>query len=64
MADSANLPSIGKTSRLRRIISRVACPASSGSKLHPIAGIAAIDTSFAYGIVKRSTVFPRVKRSG
>ncbi|MBZ6382167.1 hypothetical protein [Sphingomonas sanguinis] len=49
---------------MRRIISRVACPASSGSKLHPIAGIAAIDTSFAYGIVKRSTVFPRVKRSG
>ncbi len=34
------------------------------SKLHPIAGIAAIDTSFAYGIVKRSTVFPKVRRGG
>ena len=27
-------------------------------KLHGIAGIAAIDTSFAYGIVKLATVFP------
>lgn len=30
------------------------------SRLHKIEGIAAIDTSFAYGVVKRSTVFPRV----
>ncbi|WP_445682594.1 Lrp/AsnC family transcriptional regulator [Radicibacter daui] len=29
-------------------------------ELHNIAGIAAIDTSFAYGTVKRSTVFPRI----
>ncbi|MEJ6781095.1 Lrp/AsnC family transcriptional regulator [Aminobacter sp. Piv2-1] len=29
-------------------------------RLHKIEGIAAIDTSFAYGIVKRSNVFPRV----
>jgi DNA-binding Lrp family transcriptional regulator len=28
------------------------------SQLHAIPGIAAIDTSFAYGVVKRSTVFP------
>jgi len=27
-------------------------------KLHRIEGIASIDTSFAYGVVKRSTVFP------
>ncbi|CAJ0809775.1 DNA-binding transcriptional activator DecR [Ralstonia wenshanensis] len=27
-------------------------------QLHAIPGIAAIDTSFAYGVVKRSTVFP------
>lgn len=30
------------------------------TRLHKIEGIAAIDTSFAYGIVKRATVFPRV----
>ena len=29
------------------------------SQLHNIPGIAAIDTSFAYSTVKRSTVFPR-----
>lgn len=29
-------------------------------RLHKIEGIAAIDTSFAYGIVKRSNVFPRI----
>lgn len=28
------------------------------SKLHPIAGISSIDTSFAYGTVKRSAVYP------
>jgi Lrp/AsnC family leucine-responsive transcriptional regulator len=28
--------------------------------LHKIEGIAAIKTSFAYGVVKRSTVFPRI----
>ncbi|RFC67947.1 MULTISPECIES: Lrp/AsnC family transcriptional regulator [Mesorhizobium] len=30
------------------------------TKLHRIEGIASIDTSFAYGVVKRSTVFPKV----
>ncbi|HYD62739.1 MAG TPA: Lrp/AsnC family transcriptional regulator [Noviherbaspirillum sp.] len=30
------------------------------TRLHKIEGIAAIDTSFAYGVVKRATVFPRV----
>jgi Lrp/AsnC family transcriptional regulator, leucine-responsive regulatory protein len=30
------------------------------NRLHMIQGIAAIDTSFAYGIVKRATVFPSV----
>lgn len=30
------------------------------TKLHRIEGIASIDTSFAYGVVKRSTVFPAV----
>lgn len=29
-------------------------------KLHTIDGIGSIDTSFAYGVVKRSTVFPPV----
>lgn len=29
-------------------------------RLHKIEGIAAIDTSFAYGIVKRSNLFPRI----
>jgi DNA-binding Lrp family transcriptional regulator len=29
-------------------------------KLHTIDGIASIDTSFAYGVVKRSNVFPAV----
>jgi DNA-binding Lrp family transcriptional regulator len=29
------------------------------TRLHKIEGIAAIDTSFAYGVVKRATVFPR-----
>ncbi|MEZ5839178.1 MAG: Lrp/AsnC family transcriptional regulator [Hyphomicrobiales bacterium] len=31
-------------------------------KLHSIPGIASIDTSFAYGIVKQTQVFPRVGR--
>lgn len=30
------------------------------NKLHTIDGIASIDTSFAYGTVKRSNVFPRI----
>ncbi|MFD1695770.1 Lrp/AsnC family transcriptional regulator [Roseibium aestuarii] len=30
------------------------------NQLHNIEGVAAIDTSFAYGTVKRSTVFPKV----
>ncbi len=30
------------------------------TQLHNIEGIAAIDTSFAYGTVKRATVFPRL----
>ena len=30
------------------------------TRLHKIEGIAAIDTSFAYGTVKRATVFPKV----
>ncbi|WP_133471998.1 Lrp/AsnC family transcriptional regulator [Paraglaciecola marina] len=30
-------------------------------KLQPIPGISAIDTSFAYGVVKKSYVYPRVK---
>jgi len=30
------------------------------TKLHRIEGIASIDTSFAYGVVKRATVFPKV----
>ena len=30
------------------------------TKLHMIKGIAAIETSFAYGVIKRSTVFPMV----
>ena len=30
------------------------------SHLHRIQGIAAIDTSFAYGVVKRATVFPKI----
>ncbi|MBX3597415.1 MAG: Lrp/AsnC family transcriptional regulator [Rhizobiaceae bacterium] len=30
-------------------------------KLHTIEGIASIDTSFAYGVVKRSTVFPSIQ---
>ncbi len=30
------------------------------SRLHRIEGIASIDTSFAYGTVKRASVFPRV----
>jgi len=30
-------------------------------KLQPLPGISAIDTSFAYGVVKRSYVYPRVK---
>lgn len=30
------------------------------SRLHMIEGIASIDTSFAYGVVKRATRFPRV----
>lgn len=28
--------------------------------LHPIGGIASIDTSFAYGVVKKTAVFPKV----
>nr|WP_314071818.1 Lrp/AsnC family transcriptional regulator [uncultured Roseococcus sp.] len=32
------------------------------SRLHPIPGIASIDTSFAYGVVKRSPVFPKLRR--
>jgi Lrp/AsnC family transcriptional regulator, leucine-responsive regulatory protein len=31
------------------------------SRLHRIAGIASIDTSFAYGVVKRATVFPKIR---
>lgn len=31
-------------------------------QLHPIPGIASIDTSFAYGMVKRSTVYPALPR--
>jgi len=27
--------------------------------LHPIGGIASIDTSFAYGVVKKTSVFPK-----
>jgi len=30
------------------------------TKLHKIKGIAGIETSFAYGVIKRSTVFPKV----
>jgi len=30
------------------------------TKLHKIEGVASIDTSFAYGIVKRSNIFPRL----
>jgi DNA-binding Lrp family transcriptional regulator len=30
--------------------------------LHPIAGISSIDTSFAYGVVKRSLVYPASPR--
>lgn len=30
------------------------------AKLHKIEGIASIDTSFAYGVVKRSNVFPTI----
>lgn len=29
-------------------------------RLHQIEGVAGIDTSFAYGVVKRATVFPRM----
>lgn len=28
--------------------------------LHPIGGIASIDTSFAYGVIKKTAVFPRL----
>ncbi|MBB3212697.1 DNA-binding Lrp family transcriptional regulator [Herbaspirillum sp. Sphag1AN] len=31
------------------------------SRLHRIAGIASIDTSFAYGVVKRAAVFPKIR---
>ncbi|WP_440515048.1 Lrp/AsnC family transcriptional regulator [Serratia sarumanii] len=30
-------------------------------RLQPISGIASIDTSFAYGVVKRSSVYPKVR---
>lgn len=30
--------------------------------LHPIGSIASIDTSFAYGVVKKTAIFPRVER--
>lgn len=30
------------------------------NRLHKIQGIAAIETSFAYGVVKRATVFPKI----
>jgi len=30
-------------------------------RIHPIPGIASIDTSFAYGSVKRATIFPRIE---
>lgn len=29
-------------------------------RLHPIGGIASIDTSFAYGVVKKTSVFPKM----
>lgn len=32
------------------------------TRLHAIRGIASIDSSFAYGTIKRATVFPRVER--
>ena len=32
------------------------------ARLHPIGGIGSIDTSFVYGIVKRSQVFPVITR--
>ena len=32
------------------------------ARLHPIGGIGSIDTSFVYGIVKRSQVFPIISR--
>lgn len=31
--------------------------------LHPIGGIASIDTSFAYGVVKKTSVFPKMHRA-
>ena len=33
------------------------------ARLHRIAGIASIDTSFAYGVVKRSAVFPKIRNN-
>jgi len=32
------------------------------NRLHKIKGVASIDTGFAYGVVKRSSVFPDVER--
>ncbi len=31
------------------------------TQLHPIGSIASIDTSFAYGVVKKTAVFPKVE---
>jgi DNA-binding Lrp family transcriptional regulator len=31
--------------------------------LHPIGGIASIDTSFAYGVVKKTAVFPKLYKA-
>ncbi|RKQ69467.1 AsnC family transcriptional regulator [Litorimonas taeanensis] len=31
--------------------------------LHPIGGIGSIDTSFAYGVVKKTSVFPRLHQN-
>ncbi len=30
------------------------------SRLHPIVGITSIDSSFAYGVIKRSNIYPKV----